>query len=507
MSAVLQIISHEYRRYIFTRGFLLFLLFIPLAMVFGASTAFLQEATEKSKEFVVIDQEGGWISVIDAALKKDQQEAALARWDEYVTGLETGGLISLDDLEPPFRPETIDDERLAAFEAAGGIKAASKALSQLTDLGLPPLDAPKAEFIRIERPSSVDPAADVDTLNEVLAPYIRGDKTAGSGRLFGALIIPSDFSASGGRGAVLFTDNMADRGLRNFLGGTLGSTLRERAYLDAGLNTGDIVRIGNLRARIDTVKPGTDTEDNTQRLRDAVEFGVPLGLTYILFFAVISVGGMMLTNTIEEKSNKIVEMLLSSVSAGQLMFGKMIGLALVGVTPMLLFSTLGFMALTAFGAGDELFGAVRTVLLSSPLVPLFFLYFLLGYLLYASIYLAIGALCSSIQDAQSLSTPLTIIMLLPTPFLMTIVEDPNGLFARIFTWIPFYTHYALMLRLSGSPPLWEVIGATLMLAGVVAVMFVTMGRIYRAGILQGGGNANWKTFLAAARAPKDVAAR
>ncbi|MEE4212161.1 MAG: ABC transporter permease [Parvularcula sp.] len=509
MRAIFEIVWQEYKRYIFTRGFLIFLLIMPAAAVFGASTSFIQRAAETEKLFVVLDQDGGWADRIDRQLSLRAQERALQTWDAYVQGLTITGTLDTEGLPPPFDPEDAAPERVRRFAEAGGLEGGRTLLSQRMGVDLPPIEPPKVSYRRVALPDDLANAQDADALGQSVLPYIRGEKELeGEERLFGALFIPAGFGSSAeGREAVFLTDNMADRALPNDLRAILRDGLQTQAFAEAGLAEGEVVRIKGLEAAFSVVKAGSSAEDEAQRLRDRVEFAVPLGLTYILFFVVISAGSMMLTNTIEEKSNKIVEMLLSSVSARQLMIGKLIGLALVGLTPLIIFGSLGFLLLTLFGGGDETLGLVRDVLVSSPLVPLFFLYFLLGYALYASIYLAVGALCESIQDAQQLSIPMTIIMLLPAPFLMTIVQDPNGLFARIFTWIPFYTHYALMLRLSSSPPVWEIAAATVMLTVAVAVMLFFMGRIYRAGILQSGGNATFGAMLAAARGPKELAAR
>jgi ABC-2 type transport system permease protein len=509
MNAIFEIVWQEYKRYIFTRGFLIFLLIMPAAAVFGASTSFIQEATETEKLFVVLDRDGGWSERIDRSLDLQRQKDALELWDAYVEGLRITGTLGGDTLPEPFDPDDSGPNRALRFAQAGGLEGGRALLDERVGIELPPLEPPRVNFRRVELPASVGDPATADELGEVLLPFMRGEADIGENeRLFGALYIPQGFEAGNEETeAVFLTDNMADRALPNDLRAVLRDGLQARAFEGVGVAEDEVLRIRELRAPFSVVKAGSSAEDEAQRLRDRVEFAVPLGLTYILFFVVFSVGSMMLTNTIEEKSNKIVEMLLSSVSARQLMIGKLIGLALVGMTPLLIFGTLGFVLLTVFGAGDETLTLIRDVLLSSPLVPLFFLYFVLGYTLYASIYLAVGALCESIQDAQQLSIPMTIIMVLPAPFLISVVQDPNGLFAKILTWIPFYTHYALMLRLSSSPPVWEVLAATVMLVFAVGLMLFFMGRIYRAGILQSGGNATFKAMFEAAKGPQELSAR
>ena len=285
------------------------------------------------------------------------------------------------------------------------------------------------------------------------------------------------------KGLVVVVNNV-DTDLRNFLDYTLTRELRNFAFDELGIERAEVDRIRDFAV---PVRVFTPTEEGGEAdATDIARTVVPLVLAYALLLVITSIGGMLLTSTVEEKSNKIVEVLLSSVSATQLMLGKLIGLALVGMTlPAIVFG-LGFLTVQVTGAGAVSDG-LRDALFGSPLVPVFFFYFVVGYLLFASIYLAVGAMSNTIQDAQSFLGPLTIMMLLPVPFLQLIVQDPNGLVARIFTWIPIYTPYAVLMRISANPPLWEIIGATALLLVVVGIVLTAMGRIYRNGVLSSGG--------------------
>lgn len=510
MNAVLDIISHEYRKYVFTRGFILFLLLIPFAMVFGAAVVFIQEATESAKTFVVIDRStGGYEEVIRNAVEDDREERVLRRYDELVTGLGAAGLIDVEALEDPFRPGEASRARRKAFFAAGGLEEARRRIDALSDTELPAIEEPRLRYRLVELDPGLPAGASADLIGEAYAPYMRGDEELpDGGRLTGVVLIPEDFAEEDGGEALYLTDNLNDDSIASFIRSAISEEMQRRQYLAAGLSDDDIIRVQGLSARVRTVKAGTGAKDEAQRRRDRIETLLPFGLAYILFFGAFSVGSMLLTNTIEEKSNKIVEMLLSSVSAWQLMIGKLIALALVGLTPLAIFGAVGIALLTFFGAGDEFAGLVRDVLLGSPLVPFFFIYFVLGYLLIGAVYLGIGALCETIQDAQNLSTPLTFIVLLPTFALVPgIIDDPNGMIAKILTWIPLYSHVVMMLRLSSNPPMWEIIGGTVVLAATALLLIGFMGRIYRAGILQSGGNATWKGLMQAARASREVAAK
>jgi ABC-2 type transport system permease protein len=530
MSGLFEIISHEYRKYVFTKGFIAFLFLIPLGMAVGLGVAFLQEATETAKTFVIIDRTGDYEETIADAVETDRQERVLRRWDDFVTGLAAAGIVDADALGYPFRPENDgsapgmpDAEAIAAsmtssvapsarreaFFEAGGLEEGRRRLSELASADLPKIEEPKLRYRVVDLDLGLGPDAGAEEIGTAYAPYMRGDEELpDGGRLTGVVLIPEGFGEDPEISAVYLTDNLNDTGIAGFVRGAVSENLRTRAFVDAGVGEDEVVRITGLSASVRTVKAGTQEGDEAQNQRDQIERFLPFGLAYVLFFGAFSVGSMLLTNTIEEKSNKIVEMLLSSVSAGQLMIGKLIALALVGLTPMVFFAAVGIAILSVFGAGDEFFGLVLDVVTGSPLVPFFFLYFVLGYLLIGAVYLGIGAMCETIQDAQNLSTPLTFLVLLPTfAFVGIIVDDPNGVIARVLTFIPLYSHVTMMLRLSANPPVWEIIAGTAILAGSALLLIGFMGRIYRAGILQSGGKATFKGMLDAARTSRENAAR
>ena len=507
--ALWQIISHEYRKYVFTRGFLLFLLIIPVSVLFGAGASLLNAATQPVRAFTVIDQTGLYGEAVDSVLADRRARRALSAWDAYVTGLSVTREDAFD-LPYPFDP---DDEanaaRRDAFAAAGGIAAANAALRSQLPEGTPPAEAPRETIVRVAPPDGV-PTNDLVAAADALRPYLNGDRRlegadGDATELFAALLIPADFGAEGAE-AQFWTQNLADESIRGDLRRALTAALKRTAYKSEGLDQIVVRRIEAIRAPLATFKSDSETGEEAGAAEFLATY-LPLGLAYILLVMIMSVGGMLLTSTVEEKSNKIVEVLLSSVTATQLMAGKLIGLMLVGVTAPLLFLTAGLIA-TAIGltqvapdgTAAEVLGGLWDVLFGSPLLPLFFLCFVLGYVLFASLYLAVGAMSESIQDAQSFVGPLTILLVLPLPFLGQAVQDPNGTVMRILTWVPIYTPYALMMRINNDPPFWEMAGALAMLVAFTGLVLFFMGRIYRNGVLSSGGAPKLKDAVKLARA-------
>ncbi|MBB4659728.1 ABC transporter permease [Parvularcula dongshanensis] len=490
--ALWQLIAQEYRKYVLTRGFLLFLLIIPVSALFGVAAGYLNAVSQPVRAFTVIDQTGRYGAEIDQVIENRRVRREIETWDAYVTGLEAVRDREFD-LPEAFRP-TEDDltlDRRAAFAEAGGIEAANAAIAEQLPPGTPPAEAPRHTLRRIEPPADVPLSGDLAAAAAALRPYLNGERqlpaneAEDASQLFAALLIPADFDADG-EDAQFWTTNLADVDLREALREALTSALKRSAYAEQGLPADAVAEIEMIDAPLATYKSDSEGDEEAGFAEFAALY-IPLALAYLLLVMIMSVGGMLLTSTVEEKSNKIVEVLLSSVSAGELMAGKLIGLALVGVTAPVLFLLAGFAGLTLFGGADEAVVAIRDVLFGSPLVPLFFFYFVVGYVMFASLYLAVGAMSSSIQDAQSFVGPMTIVLILPLPFLQQVVQDPNGLVARILTWIPIYTPYAVMMRINQGLPLWELLGATLLLVAFTGVILFFMGRIYRNGVLSSGG--------------------
>ncbi|MEQ8178484.1 MAG: ABC transporter permease, partial [Amphiplicatus sp.] len=303
--------------------------------------------------------------------------------------------------------------------------------------------------------------------------------------LFAAVLIPEGFSAGeGSPAAEYWSRNLTDPALEGAVSNALDYALQRRAVEQLGFSPEILEDLAVIEAPLSSFRPDRADGEAELSARDRIETALPAVMTYMLLVIIFGVGNLLLTNTIEERSNKIVEVLLSSVTANQLMMGKLIGIAAVGLTMPTIFAIGGaVIGLTAAG-GSEWLGHAVSALIGSNLLFIYLFYFLCAYVIFAMIFLAIGAVSNSLQDAQSYMGPVMLLVFLPLPFMIMVYQNPNGLIASILTWIPIYTPYAVMMRAASDPPMWEIIGATaLMLAFAVALIRV-MGRIFRNAILQ-----------------------
>jgi len=485
MRPVFLIAWREYKQYVLSRGFLMFLVMFPLLVVLGGAALGLLQSSRPTRAFVVVDAAGGYADAIDREIARQHQREQLGEWDRWVAVALDPARRKAEDLPPPFAPDAVTFARIEAVEAAGGFDAGLAIVRPLLRAGAPLFKAPKSQFVRLDGAGVADHRSLIDAAS-ALTPFLLGERKWSDGSdLFAAVLIPADYTgAAEGADAQYWSKNLTDPALEIAVGRALTATARRKLAAAGGMDAASLDALADVDAPVkafDPSKTGGGALENADRLRTAF---IPAALTYMLLVVVFGVGNLLLTNTIEERSNKIVEILLSSVTANQLMLGKLIGIAAVGLTmPAIFLITGGALSL----AGGEESGPAREVLgvlFSSHFVPIYLFYFFCAYAIFAMIFLAIGAVSNSLQDAQSFMGPVMLLVFAPVPFVPMIFQDPNGLVATILTWIPIYTPYAVMMRAAADPPIWEIVGATCLMLAFAIFLARIMGRIFRAAILQ-----------------------
>lgn len=197
----------------------------------------------------------------------------------------------------------------------------------------------------------------------------------------------------------------------------------------------------------------------------------------MMFFLVITSGQLLVRSMLEEKSNRVVEVLLSSASAKELMAGKILGLSGLGFTQLAFWGLIGAALSLKFG--------VAFVPLSHAAILL--LYFILGYLLYAALFVAAGAPVSTEQDAQHITSYLTIILVIPIALAIPVLADPNSLMVTILSYIPLLTPTMMALRIPVQmPSAFEIVTTLILLGASAAAMVWIAGKIFRTTILMYG---------------------
>jgi ABC-2 type transport system permease protein len=218
----------------------------------------------------------------------------------------------------------------------------------------------------------------------------------------------------------------------------------------------------------------------------AAGFMLPYFSGILLGIAIFTSSGYLLQGVAKEKSSRVVEILLSSVTPRQLMTGKVLGLGALGLTQILVWIgsviLLGYLATQMLGVSTAIFG----LLASRPsIVGLAVLYFLLGYTLYAVLMGGVGALGTSQQESQQLGGVFTFFAIIPFMLGGLIVGNPNQLFVRILSWFPLTSPTAMLLRLplTDQLPLIDIIGSLILLFITIPLAIWIGGKLFRLGLL------------------------
>ena len=207
-------------------------------------------------------------------------------------------------------------------------------------------------------------------------------------------------------------------------------------------------------------------------------------LLLMMLYATVAMWGAAIMNAVlEEKTNRVVEVIVSSVPPSTLFWGKLLGVGAAGLTQFL-FWALCMAVVGAYGAG--LSGSLLPEV--SPLLLVAFVtYFLLGYFLYAAMYAAVGSAVNNQQEAQSLAFPLMMPLVMGVMFSLSVMGSPDSRLSVILSLIPFLTPLLMFLRISVlTPPAWQIALSIVLMLASIAVLTWLGGRVYRVGILMYG---------------------
>jgi ABC-2 type transport system permease protein len=291
------------------------------------------------------------------------------------------------------------------------------------------------------------------------------------GRLFAYVVLrPSALDRTRGltpsefRGGNLFDVKVIEQ-VRSDLAETVNARVVEKVGLGAGdallLTTRPPLEAGDVRAKGQAASIASTI--------------MPLAFTFLLFITIMTIGQALVTSTIEEKANRVIEVLLSSVSPFQLMAGKIVGTCAVGLTLMTIWAAGGLAGLAMNGLQ----------VVSGGQLALLLVFYLLGFLFFAILMVAIGSACNTLKEAQNLLAPVMALISLSMIFLVAVAREPNGTLARVLSFIPLFTPFLMMMRIGAAPPAppTEIAAAALVLALSAFLAMKAAGRIFRVAVL------------------------
>ena len=335
---------------------------------------------------------------------------------------------------------------------------------------------------------------------------------------FTALLVISDDLSKNPKAATIYSEKQLNVELKSHISNLLSKQVEEQKL--AAYNIPNLKEmIENSKAELDiaTIKWGDDGEEKEASAEMALVIGMVAAMLIYMF--IIMYGTQVMNGVMQEKANRIVEVIISSVRPFELMMGKIIGIALVGLTQFLMWVVLTFIMLSVgslFISGSldisaimelnqmsgmsmsemEMQAANLMKMLSSfnwlQIGILFVIYFLGGYLLYASLFAAIGSSVDNETDANQFTLPITLPIILAIFAALYSVRSPESSFAFWFSIIPFTSPVVMMVRLPFDVAVWEIA----LSIGVLILSFIgttwLAGKIYRTGILMYGKKTTWK---------------
>jgi len=305
---------------------------------------------------------------------------------------------------------------------------------------------------------------------------------------------------------------------QNQISNNIESVIESIKLKEEGL-TRDIIDRTRSNVNLNTIILGESGSEKTGSTE--VSMGISMFGGFLIYIFIFLYGAMVMRGVMEEKTSRIVEIIISSVKPTQLMMGKIIGIALVGFTQFALWVSLTFVISSVattllvnpadinpadMANGSEMliqevemnqggFASVFEQLESiniTFLLVMFLFYFIGGYLMYGSLFAAVGSAVDSETDSQQFMLPITLPLIFSFIALQTILENPDSSLAFWCSIIPFTSPIVMMGRLPFDPPLWEIgLSMVLLIFGFIFTSWLA-GRIYRVGILMYGQKVNYK---------------
>lgn len=511
MKMIWLIALREYAENVKTKGFWIGILLFPMILiaVFVFQTVLAESAP--TRHYILIDQSGRYAEAVELAIRQDHQRRILQEFVAYVVE-------NRKDSNPEVTAANADAQidqlisDVSADEVAaldqwlenGGLNFALTLATPNLREDAPPFVAPREQFIPAPLPDGIDPQDEPQRIIEQLRPWLTGARQlvvdGVNSNLFAVILIPARVDETiqrpgiapmavnqNSNGMQYWASNLTDVRLPNAIENTINSTLRNNEFARRGVDAQIVREVQRTRLPVSRLDPTAEQGQEAVSVADTIRQWAPVGFVYLMFVSLMQSVQYLLSNTIEEKSNRIIEVLLASVTPLELMMGKLLGIGISGITTILAWLATFLLFIMFYPSTQtEMLGQLFNVMLSSDLIPYFVFYYLAGYALYAGIFLAIGSLCNTLKEAQSLMMPMMMILMVPLVTMTFIAQDPNGPMARIMSWIPLFTPFTMMNRAAAEPPMLDIVGTTIVLVLSIALVLWLSGKIFRQGVLRTG---------------------
>jgi len=339
---------------------------------------------------------------------------------------------------------------------------------------------------------------------------------------FTALLLITDDLLKNPNAVSLYSNEQVNIELKSYVAGLLNSHLERQKLAVYNIpNLKEIVKESETNLDISTIKWGSNGKEKV----GSAELALVIGMisAFLIYMFIVIYGAQVMSGVVQEKTNRIVEVIISSVKPFELMMGKIIGIAMVGLTQFMMWVLLTIAISAAVGSilggnidvnalqqantmgmgaqsipASETEAIIRDVygLMSGfdfiQIAVFFVIYFLGGYLLYASLFAAVGSAVDNETDTQQFALPITLPIIFAIYAAIYSAQNPDGPLALWCSMIPFTSPIVMMVRLPFGVPVWQLfVSLSILVLSFIATTWIA-GKIYRTGILMYGKKTTWK---------------
>jgi ABC-2 type transport system permease protein len=452
MSRILLIARREFMAYARTVGFWLSLLAFPMFAVLGGAIPFLMDNADPVRAVVLIEegpQAAGLALAVETRLADEAERMA----------------------------ERAREAAQAAAEKAGAPPGtAESAIAQMA----------RQRMRIVEAPADLAAASSGEARDALVRRYLT-DETPEAQRLDAIVFL--DRNAEG-PSARVWAARATDDTVEDFVRGALRDANRDAVLTEAGIDPAVVEATDRFRPEVTLFSPRS-ADGGEVSFRDRLPGIIGLAFSFLLWSLIITGASILLNSVMEEKSNKILEVLLSSASPTEILTGKVLGVAMLTVSVLLVWGGIGAVGLAMSVPETAL--DIWDVLTTDGLIFYFLAYIVGGYLMYAVLFAAIGAFCETPRDAQTLMGPIMMVLVIPILVVQFALVNPDAPMVRFMSWVPFFTPFLMAARAPSGPPMVEIVGTMAGMFAVALLMVWLAGRAFRAGALS-DVKLSWKTF-------------
>lgn len=508
--AVGLIAAHELLETVKSKSFLVSLVLIPLLFAFGMLIPeWLERQTATTRTVIVVDAAGDFAETFERELERAYAHRVMYAVNQHLRAFAYPEFKTPRGLDASALPiillkgrDELTNTDADRFLSQGGLGWYMTIARPFLAPDAPPPTVPPPTVRTVPPPDTLSVAQVLASPAETLRPWLNGARkleTEEGERTVTAAIVfppeiepaPPDSLAAMERGAAeesvqIWSEGALPESLSRTLSDALDKLFRERALLAAA---GDPRVLDSQEAQAPMLKLDISAPEGREVTpADVVARILPRALSVLLIYFLYINMFMLMSNTMEEKSSRIIEVLVSTVRPVHLMIGKLLGSSLVALT-MFAVSVGSLIAVFMFAGGSatvEFAGILLDILTDSPILLALFGYFVLGYFLFAGIFLTLGAFCETSRDVQNLGTPMALFMIMVPIIVWAFAEEPNSGAATALSFAPFFGPFMLMARVTAEPPLLEVAGAVAVQLLSIVVLLWGSGKIFRVAVLFSG---------------------